>query len=136
MVSFVAVVVVFVVVVVVRQEEMKDPAEFDVVVTSHETLSSEGSFFRKRFLWQLVIVDDGENRLRNDKTQLSQKLKQVRDTQLPLRISLLVADGENAQACRHAAGRPTRNVRRTHDMSMRVSKLYRTLLLSLFRGRR
>ncbi|CAM9201270.1 unnamed protein product [Scytosiphon promiscuus] len=61
----------------IKEEEMKDPAEFDVVVTTHETLPAEGSFFKKRFLWQVVIVDEGQDRLRNDKTQLSQKLKQV-----------------------------------------------------------
>ncbi|CAN0322190.1 unnamed protein product, partial [Hapterophycus canaliculatus] len=56
----------------IKEEEMKDAAEFDVVVTTHETLSAEGSFLKKRLLWQLVIVEEGHGRLRNDKTQLSQ----------------------------------------------------------------
>lgn len=60
-----------------RQEEIKDLMEFDVVVTTYEMLSAEANFFKRRFLWQLVIVDEG-HRLKNDKSQLSQKLKQVR----------------------------------------------------------
>lgn len=68
---------------------MKDLSEFDVVLSSHEALCAEGVFFKKRFLWRLVIVDEGHrDRLfvakKTDKLhkihlgQLSQKLKQVR----------------------------------------------------------
>lgn len=57
---------------------MKDLLESEVVVTTHETFSAEGSFFKKRsVLWQLVVVDEGHRQLKNDKSQLSQKLKQV-----------------------------------------------------------
>lgn len=59
------------------QKEMKDLADFDVVLTTCEVLSAEANFFKKRFLWQLVIVDEG-HRLKNDKSQLSQKLKQAK----------------------------------------------------------
>lgn len=63
---------------------MKDPAEFDLVVSSHEALCAEGNFFKKRFLWRLVIVDEGhrlfvvKKRGTEKSSQLSQKLKQVR----------------------------------------------------------
>ena len=61
---------------------MKDLAEFDVVVSSYEALCAEGIFFKKRFLWRLVIVDEGHRVFvpkKGDKSQsqLSQKLKQV-----------------------------------------------------------
>lgn len=67
-----------------RQEEMKDLADFDLVLSSYEALCAEGVFFKKRFLWRLVvIVDEGQGlflvKKKNDKSQsqLSQKLKQV-----------------------------------------------------------
>ncbi|CAN0115394.1 unnamed protein product, partial [Discosporangium mesarthrocarpum] len=60
----------------IKDEEIKDLAEFDVVVTTYEMLSAEANFFKRRFLWQAVIVDEG-HRLKNEKSQLSQKLKQV-----------------------------------------------------------
>lgn len=71
---------------------MKDLADFDVVLSSYSALCAEGNFFKKRFLWRLVIVDedkgghghrslflgDKDNSKKNDKSQqLSQKLKQV-----------------------------------------------------------
>lgn len=62
------------------QEEIKDLADFDVVVSSFEALCAEGVFFKKRFLWRVVIVDEGHRLFlskRNDRSQLSQKLKQV-----------------------------------------------------------
>lgn len=55
---------------------MKDLADFDVVVTTYEMLSAEANFFNRRFLWQLVIVDEG-HRLKKDKSQLSENLKQA-----------------------------------------------------------
>ncbi|CAM9583453.1 unnamed protein product, partial [Ectocarpus sp. 12 AP-2014] len=62
----------------IKETEMKDSVESEVVVTTHETFSAEGSFFKKRsVLWQLVVVDEGHRQLKNDKSQLSQKLKQV-----------------------------------------------------------
>ncbi|CAM9927804.1 unnamed protein product [Ectocarpus sp. 13 AM-2016] len=62
----------------IKETEMKDLVESEVVVTTHETFSAEGSFFKKRaVLWQLVVVDEGHHQLKNDKSQLSQKLKQV-----------------------------------------------------------
>eukprot|EP00903_Cladosiphon_okamuranus_P009406 g8970.t1 len=66
----------------IKEEEMKELAEFDVVLSSHEALCSEGVFFKKRFLWRLVIVDEGHRLFaakKSDKLQLqlSQKLKQV-----------------------------------------------------------
>lgn len=62
---------------------MRDLAEFDAVVSSHEALCAEGIFFKKRFLWRLVIVDEGHRlfavkKRGSDKSHLSQKLKQVR----------------------------------------------------------
>eukprot|EP00752_Nemacystus_decipiens_P010606 g9444.t1 len=66
----------------IKEEEVKDPAEFDVVLSSYEALCAEGVFFKKRFLWRLVIVDQGHRLFvvkKGDKSQsqLSQKLKQV-----------------------------------------------------------
>lgn len=58
------------------QEDLKDLAEFDVVVASYDAILAEGKFFRTKFLWQLVIVDEAHN-LTNDKSQLSQKLMQA-----------------------------------------------------------
>lgn len=56
---------------------MKEESDFDVVVTTYEMITAEADFFKHHFLWQLVIVDEG-NRLKNDKSQLSIKLKQAR----------------------------------------------------------
>lgn len=55
---------------------MKDVTDFDVAVTTYEMLSAESDFFKRRFLWQLVIVDEG-HRLKKDKSQLSQNLKEA-----------------------------------------------------------
>lgn len=55
---------------------MKEESGFDIVVTTYEMLTAEADFFNHDFLWQLVIVDEG-HRLKNDKSQLSQKLKQA-----------------------------------------------------------
>lgn len=60
----------------IKMEELRDMAEFDVVVTTYEMLAAESNFFRRSYLWRLVIVDEG-HRLKNDKSQLAQKLKQV-----------------------------------------------------------
>ncbi|KAG5175317.1 P-loop containing nucleoside triphosphate hydrolase protein [Tribonema minus] len=60
----------------IKAEELRDLKEFDAVVTTFEMLVSESNFFRRRFLWRLVVVDEG-HRLKNDRSQLAQKLKQV-----------------------------------------------------------
>ncbi|CAM9280539.1 unnamed protein product [Chrysoparadoxa australica] len=60
----------------IKNEELHDLAEFDVVVTTYEMMAAESNFFKRRFLWRVIVVDEG-HRLKNDKSQLSQKLKLV-----------------------------------------------------------
>lgn len=60
----------------IKEEEMSDLKEFDVVVTTFEILVSEVNFFRRKYVWTSVVVDEG-HRLKNDKSQLSEKLRCV-----------------------------------------------------------
>jgi coenzyme F420-reducing hydrogenase delta subunit len=60
----------------IKEEEMKDLKEFDIVVTTYEILVSEINFFRRKFVWTSVIVDEG-HRLKNEKSQFSEKLRCV-----------------------------------------------------------
>lgn len=64
---------------VIRQEEMKNAADFDVVVASHQALFADGVFLRRRFVWRLVVVVEGHCLKSSEKAQLCQKLKQVRN---------------------------------------------------------
>lgn len=98
------------------QEELKDLAEFDVVVASYETLNAEGSFLKKRFLWRMVVVDEGrcslnkdkskkKNDRDKDKSQLAQKLKQVRvgvdgDGETPVGERCVCVGGNGGRASR------------------------------------
>lgn len=59
----------------IKSDELRDQ-DFDVVVTTFEMLVSESNFFRRRFVWTLVVVDEG-HRLKNDKSQLSDRLRAV-----------------------------------------------------------
>ena len=60
----------------IKAEEINDLSEFDIVVTTYEILVSEVNFFRRKYVWTTVIVDEG-HRLKNDKSQLSEKLRIV-----------------------------------------------------------
>merc|ERR1711871_1920319 len=60
----------------IKSEEINDLDNFDVLLTTYEMLVSESSFFKRRFVWASVIVDEG-HRLKNEKSQLSDKLKSV-----------------------------------------------------------
>lgn len=60
----------------IKNEELKELAEFDIVVTTFEMLVSEATFFKRRFMWTTIIVDEG-HRLKNEKSQLSEKLRSV-----------------------------------------------------------
>jgi SWI/SNF-related matrix-associated actin-dependent regulator of chromatin subfamily A member 5 len=60
----------------IKEEELSDLKEFDIVVTTFEILVSEVNFFRRKYVWTTVIVDEG-HRLKNDKSQLSEKLRCV-----------------------------------------------------------
>jgi SWI/SNF-related matrix-associated actin-dependent regulator of chromatin subfamily A member 5 len=60
----------------IKNEEMASLAEFDIVVTTFEILVSECNFFRRKFLWTCLIVDEG-HRLKNVNSQLSDKLRLV-----------------------------------------------------------
>lgn len=60
----------------IKMEEMNDLAEFDIVVTTYEILVSEINFFRRKYVWTSVVIDEG-HRLKNEKSQLSEKLRCV-----------------------------------------------------------
>lgn len=55
---------------------MSDTTEFDIVVTTFEILVSEVNFFKRKYVWTTIIVDEG-HRLKNEKSQLSEKLRSV-----------------------------------------------------------
>jgi len=60
----------------IKSEELNDLNEFDVLVTTYEMLVTEINFFKRRYVWASVIVDEG-HRLKNEKSQLSEKLRSV-----------------------------------------------------------
>lgn len=60
----------------IKYEEMRSLSEFDIVVTTYEILVSEVNFFRRKFVWTTIIVDEG-HRLKNEKSQFSEKLRCV-----------------------------------------------------------
>jgi SWI/SNF-related matrix-associated actin-dependent regulator of chromatin subfamily A member 5 len=60
----------------IKEEELGDLSEFDIVVTTYEILVSEVNFFRRKYVWTAVIVDEG-HRLKNDRSQFSEKLRLV-----------------------------------------------------------
>jgi SWI/SNF-related matrix-associated actin-dependent regulator of chromatin subfamily A member 5 len=60
----------------IKQDELNDPQNFDIVVTTFEMLVSESNYFRRKYVWTLVIVDEG-HRLKNDKSLLSDRLRSV-----------------------------------------------------------
>ena len=60
----------------IKQEELTDVREFDIVVTTYEMLTSEISYFRRKFFWRVLIVDEG-HRLKNEKSQLSENLRKL-----------------------------------------------------------
>ncbi len=60
----------------IKSEELSDLNEFDILVTTYEILVSESNYFKRKYIWTTVIVDEG-HRLKNEKSQLSEKLRQV-----------------------------------------------------------
>lgn len=60
----------------IKLEEINDLKQFDIVVTTFEILVSEVNFFKRRYVWTSVIVDEG-HRLKNDRSQLSEKLRSI-----------------------------------------------------------
>lgn len=60
----------------IKSEELGDVREFDVVITTYEMLQSEINYFRRRFQWRVVIVDEG-HRLKNEKSQLADRLRRI-----------------------------------------------------------
>jgi SWI/SNF-related matrix-associated actin-dependent regulator of chromatin subfamily A member 5 len=47
-----------------------------VVITTYEMLTSESNWFRRKFFWRVVIVDEG-HRLKNEKSQLSEAIRKI-----------------------------------------------------------
>jgi SWI/SNF-related matrix-associated actin-dependent regulator of chromatin subfamily A member 5 len=60
----------------IKSEELSDLNNFDVVVTTFEMLVAEINFFKRKYVWTSLIVDEG-HRLKSEKSQLSEKLKTV-----------------------------------------------------------
>lgn len=60
----------------IKSEELSDLNEFDVLLTTYEMLVSEINFFKRKYVWASVIIDEG-HRLKNEKSQLSEKLRGV-----------------------------------------------------------
>ena len=60
----------------IKTEELSDTKEFDIVVTTFEMLVSEVNFFKRKYVWTTIIVDEG-HRLKNERSQLSEKLRSV-----------------------------------------------------------
>lgn len=58
----------------IKSEEMNDLSEFDIVVTTFEILVSEVNYFRHKYVWTSIVIDEG-HRLKNEKSQLSEKLR-------------------------------------------------------------
>ena len=59
-----------------KAEELGSLQDFDVVVTTYEMLISEINFFKRKYVWTSIVVDEG-HRLKNEKCQLSEKLRTV-----------------------------------------------------------
>lgn len=60
----------------IKSEELRDLRDFDIVVTTYEILVSEAVYFKRKYVWTAVIIDEG-HRLKNEKSQLSDKLRVV-----------------------------------------------------------
>ena len=43
----------------IKSEELSDTKEFDIVVTTFEMLVSEVNFFKRKYVWTTIIVDEG-----------------------------------------------------------------------------
>lgn len=60
----------------IKEEEVHDLMEFDIIVTTYEILVSEANFFKRKYVWTAVIIDEG-HRLKNERSQFSEKLRAV-----------------------------------------------------------
>jgi superfamily II DNA or RNA helicase len=60
----------------IKLEELADLNEFDIVVTTYEVMVSEVNYFRRKYVWTTIIVDEG-HRLKNERSQLSEKIRMV-----------------------------------------------------------
>ena len=60
----------------IKSEELDHLEDFDIVVTTFEMLVSEVNFFKRKYMWTTIIVDEG-HRLKNEKSQLSEKLRTI-----------------------------------------------------------
>jgi len=60
----------------IKNEEIDNLKEFDIVVTTYEMLVSEVNWFKRKYVWTSIVVDEG-HRLKNEKSQLAEKLRTV-----------------------------------------------------------
>lgn len=60
----------------IKHEELNSLHDFDIVVTTYEMLVSEVNFFKRKYMWTAIIIDEG-HRLKNEKSQLAEKLRTI-----------------------------------------------------------
>ena len=60
----------------IKSEEIDNLKEFDIVVTTYEMLVSEVNWFKRKYVWTSIVVDEG-HRLKNERSQLAEKLRTV-----------------------------------------------------------
>jgi SWI/SNF-related matrix-associated actin-dependent regulator of chromatin subfamily A member 5 len=59
-----------------KSEELGDLQDFDVVVTTYEVMVGEANWLKRKYMWTSIVIDEG-HRLKNEKSQLSEKLRSL-----------------------------------------------------------
>ena len=60
----------------IKQEELDDLSNFDIILTTFEMFVTESMYFKRRFMYSAVIVDEG-HKLKNNRSIVSEKLKGI-----------------------------------------------------------